>query len=141
MLKRLDYRIKEWEPSFRRYVKSLLKNKNVIVTGDFNVAPNETDLFNPKANINNAGFTLAEREEFRKLLKIGFIDCFRLLYPEKVEYTYFSARGLKCREMNKGWRIDHFLINKDLEKNLLDCLILSNYKGSDHCPIMLKLNI
>ena len=116
----------------------MLKVKNVILTGDFNVAPNEIDLFNPKGNLNNAGYTVNEREEFKKLLELGLIDCYRYLYPEKVEYTYFSSRG-KCREMNKGWRIDHFLINKDLENNLTKCQILSNYMGSDHCPILLNL--
>ena len=70
---------------------------------------------------------------------MGLIDCFRLLYPDSIKYTYFSARGNDCRASNQGWRIDHYLVNKQMEKNIIDCVILNDYYGSDHCPITLKV--
>lgn len=119
----------------------MLKYKNVIVTGDFNVAPQSIDLFNPNVSTKSSGYTPQEREEFRKLLKLGMTDCFRHLYPGKINYTYFSARAINSRASNHGWRIDHFLVNKEIEENIKNCEILSEYYGSDHCPIKLKIFI
>ena len=81
-LSRLDYRMK-WEDDFRDYVSSLKKKKMVIICGDFNVAHNEIDIKNAKANIGNAGFTYEERGKFNELLDSGFVDTFRYFYLDK----------------------------------------------------------
>ena len=106
-LKRLPYRMK-WEDDFRAYLKSLEKDKPVILCGDLNVAHNEIDLKNPKANRKNAGFSDQEREKFTELLEAGFIDTFRYFYPDvEGAYSWWSYR-FKAREKNAGWRIDYF---------------------------------
>lgn len=137
-LTRLDYRL-EWEKDFRNYLVNLAKAKPVIVCGDMNIAHNEIDLKNPKANIGNSGFTNEERSEFNKLIQSGFIDTYRYFYPNKEEvYTWWSYMR-SSREKNIGWRIDYFCVSNQLKNQLLDAKIHFNIMGSDHCPVELDL--
>lgn len=137
-LTRLDYRL-EWEKDFRNYLVNLAKAKPVIVCGDMNVAHNEIDLKNPKANIGNSGFTNEERSEFNKLIQSGFIDTYRYFYPDKEEvYTWWSYMR-SSRHKNIGWRIDYFCVSNQLKNQLLDAKIHFNIMGSDHCPVELDL--
>ena len=136
-LARLDYRM-EWEDEFRNYLKKLEEKKPVIVCGDMNVAHEEIDLKNPKTNRKNAGFTDQEREKFSRLIDAGFIDTYRYLYPEKVEYSWWSYR-FRAREKNAGWRIDYFLVSESLKDRIRDAVIHTSVMGSDHCPVELDL--
>lgn len=139
-LERLDYRML-WEDVFRNYLKELEKNKPIIVCGDLNVAHEEIDLKNPKTNRKNAGFTDEERNKIGVLLEEGFIDTYRYFYPDKEEaYSWWSYR-FNAREKNAGWRIDYFLISKNLKEKLIDADIHMNVTGSDHCPIELKIEL
>ncbi|WP_026895362.1 exodeoxyribonuclease III [Clostridiisalibacter paucivorans] len=138
-LARLDYRM-DWEDVFRAYLKELDSKKPVILCGDLNVAHKEIDLKNPKNNKKNAGFSDEEREKMTKLLSSGFIDTFRYFYPEKEEvYTWWSYMR-KARERNSGWRIDYFIVSESLKDKLIDAEIHSEVMGSDHCPVVLKVN-
>ena len=137
-LDRLEYRM-IWENEFRNYLISLNKIKPVILCGDLNVAHEEIDLKNPKTNRKNAGFTDEEREKMTELLKSGFTDSFRYLYPNKTEcYSWWSYMG-HAREKNVGWRIDYFIISKTIEEKVKDSYIYSNVMGSDHCPVGIEL--
>ena len=137
-LSRLDYRMK-WEDDFRTYLKTLEQNKPVIVCGDFNVAHTEIDIKNAKANIGNAGFTYEERDKFTELLNNGFIDTFRYLNPDKTDaYSWWSYMG-HARENNVGWRLDYFVVSKDLINEVVDSMIYREIYGSDHCPIGIEL--
>ena len=139
-LARLDYRMK-WEDDFRAYLLRLNEQKPVILCGDLNVAHTEIDLKNPKTNRRNAGFTDEEREKLSTLLANGFIDSYRYLHPDTTGvYSWWSYR-FKAREKNAGWRIDYFLISERLKKNLTRAEILTDIYGSDHCPVLLELNI
>lgn len=138
-LSRLDYRM-IWEDDFKSYLKTLEETKPVIVCGDFNVAHNEIDIKNAKANIGNAGFTYEERDKFTKLLESGFIDTFRYLNPSEEKYSWWSYMG-KAREKNIGWRIDYFIVSKDIVNKIEDAYIYDEVNGSDHCPIGLDINI
>ena len=137
-LERLEYRM-IWENEFRNYLTSLNKIKPIILCGDLNVAHEEIDLKNPKTNRRNAGFTDEEREKMTELLKSGFTDSFRYLYPNKTEcYSWWSYMG-HAREKNVGWRIDYFIISKTIEEKVKDSYIYSNVMGSDHCPVGIEL--
>lgn len=139
-LARLSYRMK-WENDFKAYLLELKKSKPVIVCGDMNVAHKETDLKNPKTNRKNAGFTDEEREKMTELLDSGFIDTFRYFNTDAEGiYSWWSYR-FRAREKNAGWRIDYFLVSKELEENLVDASIHTDIQGSDHCPVELKINI
>lgn len=137
-LTRLDYRM-EWEDALLEYLKNLEKNKPVVYCGDLNVAHKEIDLKNPKNNRKNAGFTDEERGKMTQLLDNGFTDTFRYFYPDKTEcYSWWSYQ-FKARERNAGWRIDYFIVSKELEPMLIDSKIHSDITGSDHCPVELDI--
>ena len=139
-LKRIEYR-KIWDKDFLNYCISLNKNKPLIITGDFNVAHQEIDIARPKANYNKtSGYTQIEIDGFSNFLDNGFVDIFRKINPENITYTWWNYR-FKARERNVGWRIDYFLINKLLLKNVISVDIENQILGSDHCPITLELNI
>ncbi len=138
-LKRLGYRV-VFENDLREYLKSLMAVKPVIVSGDLNVAHNNIDLKNPSSNHHSAGFTDEERAEFSKLLDIGLVDTFRHLHPEEVKYSYWSYLR-NARATNAGWRIDYFLVSKDILDRVKDSYILDNIYGSDHCPVMLDIDL
>ena len=135
---RLPYRM-QWEDAFRDYLKTLDQKKPLIVCGDMNVAHEEIDLKNPKTNRKNAGFTDEERQKMTELLSSGFIDTFRLLYPDtEGVYSWWSYR-FHAREKNAGWRIDYFLVSDRLKDRVLDSRIDTDVFGSDHCPVELIL--
>jgi len=137
-LARLDYRM-VWEEAFRKYLKKLDSKKPVILCGDLNVAHTEIDLKNPKSNRKNAGFTDEEREKIDILLKSGFTDTFRSIYPEKEGcYTWWSYM-FNARANNAGWRIDYFLVSDRISKDIKDAYIYSDVMGSDHCPVGLEM--
>ena len=138
-LKRLDYRM-SWEDAFREYLCGLDKTKPVIVCGDMNVAHEEIDLKNAKANVGNPGFSDEERAKFTELLAAGFTDSFRYLYPDRRDaYSWWSYRAA-ARERNVGWRIDYFVVSDRLRGNIKDAYILPEITGSDHCPVGLDMS-
>ena len=139
-LERLEYRQK-WEDDFRNYLLNLNNNKPVIFCGDLNVAHNEIDLKNPKTNRRSAGFTDEERNKMTELQNAGFIDTFRYLHPTKENaYTWWSYR-MRAREKNVGWRIDYFLVSDILKDKIIKAEILDDIMGSDHCPVLLEINM
>ena len=137
-LKRIDFRL-GFDEAFRAHLVSLKKKKGVIATGDFNVAKEPIDLKNPKPNEGHAGYSIEERESFRKTLSEGFIDTFRYFYPDKEgEYSWWSYM-FHAREKNAGWRIDYFIVSDDMKEKLQDAAILKDVYGSDHAPVSLIL--
>ncbi|KAI6655059.1 DNA-(apurinic or apyrimidinic site) lyase [Oopsacas minuta] len=139
-LLRLDYR-QRWDVDFTKYLCELDKKKPVILCGDLNVAHQEIDLANPKSNRNKtAGFSDEERAGFTELLNSGFIDSYRKLYPNKEgAYSWWSYIG-NAREKNVGWRLDYFVVSTRFMGEVNDVVIQSEEKGSDHCPVMLKIH-
>ena len=139
-LARLDYRMK-WEEDFKSYLLELDKKKPVIVCGDLNVAHKEIDLKNPKTNRKNAGFSDEEREKMTKLLESGFVDSFRYFYPDKTDiYSWWSYR-FSARAKNAGWRIDYFLVSDRIKENMKGAEIHTEILGSDHCPVLLNIDL
>ena len=138
-LARIDYRL-EFEDCFRAYLGRLKEKKPTVVCGDLNVAHNEIDLKNPKSNRGNAGFSDEERGKFGELLDSGFVDSFRFLHPEEVKYSWWSYR-FKARQNNAGWRIDYFLVSADAADRIRKAEIWNQYEGSDHCPVMLEIDL
>ena len=137
-LERLNYRM-IWEDEILKYFKRLEENKPVVYCGDLNVAHEEIDIKNPKTNHFSAGFTDEEREKMTRLLSSGFIDTYRYLYPDKVEYSWWSYMR-QAREKNIGWRIDYFIVSDSLKEKIKDAKIHTEIYGSDHCPVELDLD-
>lgn len=139
-LARIDYRM-EFEDDLRAYFTELDAVKPVIYCGDLNVAHQEIDLKNPKPNRGKAGFSDEERCKLTQLIESGFTDVFRYMYPDATGiYSWWSYR-FNARANNAGWRIDYFLVSDRLKDKVRDINILTEIMGSDHCPVMLELNI
>lgn len=139
-LARIDYRM-QWEDDLRSYLLALDAKKPVILCGDLNVAKEEIDLKNPGPNRGTPGFSDEERDKLRTLLAAGFTDSFRLLYPEATGvYSWWSLR-YGARSRNAGWRIDYFIISNRLADKVQKAEIHMETMGSDHCPVMLELDV
>lgn len=138
-LERLEYR-QIWEDEIRKYMLDLNNKKPVIMCGDLNVAHKEIDLKNPSTNHRSAGFTDEERNKMTELLESGFIDTYRYMYPEKIEYSWWSYMR-QARSRNIGWRIDYFITSNELKDKIEDAKIHTEIMGSDHCPIELDIKI
>ncbi len=138
-LARLDYRM-FFEDELRNHLLKLNEKKPVVYCGDLNVAKEEIDLKNPQSNHFNPGFSDEERQKMRDLLASGFVDTFRTLYPAKAEYSWWSYR-FNARMKNIGWRIDYFIVSERLMQHVTDSKILGEVMGSDHCPVVLEMNL
>jgi exodeoxyribonuclease-3 len=114
------------------------RGERLIICGDFNTAHREIDLRNPKQNATTSGFMPEERDWIDRYLDHGFVDVYRALYPDRVQYTWWTYR-FGARERNIGWRLDYFLISEGLMESVLDVRIQEEVLGSDHCPVTLTL--
>ncbi len=135
---------KSWYDSFiKKIKKTLLENQNIIIAGDFNVIPNEIDVYDHKKYENDALFVLEIRKKFRELINLGFQDIYRYFNKDKQEYTFWDYMA-GAWQKNHGMRIDHFLISNNLLGNVINVNIdkrpRSKIKPSDHTPIELELN-
>jgi exodeoxyribonuclease-3 len=120
-------------------IRLIKTGKSIIVVGDYNIAPTAIDLYDPIKLAKESGFLPEEREWFGKFLDLGFVDTFRYIHPnEDKKYSWWSYREL-ARISNRGWRIDHIAITKDLLPFLKSAEILDQVEGSDHCPVMIEL--
>ena len=138
-LTRLEWRLR-WEERFLRYLKELEETHPVVLCGDLNVAHEEIDIKNAKANRGKSGFTDEERERMTTLLGSGFVDTFRALHPDVTgEYSWWSYR-FHARENNAGWRIDYFIVSEALRGRITSASIHQEIMGSDHCPVELVLS-
>ena len=135
---------KNWLTSFIKKVKKeLTANSNLIISGDFNIIPEEIDVYDYKRYENDALFRLEIRKKYRELINLGFNDIYRHFNKSKQEYTfwdYFAGSWQK----NYGMRIDHFLVSNNLLENIKSINInkkpRSKTKPSDHTPIELEIN-
>ena len=137
-----EYKI-NWLNKFLKSVKKTLVNeKNIIISGDFNIIPEEIDVHDHTRYLNDALFKIEIRKIFRELLNYGFKDIFRLLKKNKQEYTFWDYMAGSWQK-NYGLRIYHFLISDNLLENIKNIEInkkpRSKSKPSDHTPIELEI--
>lgn len=137
-LERVEYKLE-----FYAHLLELCKllhdrGEAIIITGDFNTSHMPIDLKNAKANEKTSGFLPEEREWVQTFLDNGFVDVFRRLYPDKVQYTWWTYR-LNARARGIGWRLDYYLVSEALVPRVKDVIIHDEVMGSDHCPVELVL--
>lgn len=138
---RVPFKLAFYETLMAQLEKRLAAGDRVIVGGDFNTAHEAIDLANPRANVNTTGFLPEERAVLQRFLDLGFKDVFRDRHPdEKGHYTWWSNRP-GVREKNVGWRIDYFLVSENLVDRVKDVSILCEVKGSDHCPVVIEVEV
>jgi len=136
---RLKYKL-EFYDAFLKFIIKLRKNgERVIFCGDVNTAHEAIDLARPKENTENTGFLPIERAWIDKVIKNNFVDIFRKLYPEKTDaYTYWDQKT-RARDRNVGWRLDYFFASSEIIPKIKKTGMMSDYYGSDHCPIWLEI--
>lgn len=116
------------------------RGKPIVLLGDVNVAPEPIDLARPKGNEKTSGFLPEERELLARCLSRGWVDAYRALEPERVQYSWWSNR-FGVREKNIGWRIDHAFVSDDLLPRVKRAFIHDHVRGSDHCPVGIDLDL
>ncbi|MDO8753313.1 MAG: exodeoxyribonuclease III [Anaerolineales bacterium] len=135
---RVDYKLEFYAHLLELCDSLHQQGESIIITGDFNTCHMPIDLKNAKANEKTSGFLPEEREWVQKFLDNGFVDVYRHLYPDRVQYTWWTYR-LQARERGIGWRLDYFLVSESLLPRVKDVIIHENVMGSDHCPVELVL--
>ena len=121
--------------------EKLQKGREIVVVGDYNVAHNDIDVYDPIKLSRESGFLPEERAWMDSFLELGFIDTFRYFHPnEENRFSWWSYYEM-ARPVNRGWRIDYICISKGLQKYLSSADILDQVHGSDHCPVVATLDL
>ena len=136
-LRRLDYRI-AWDKAFGAFVAAL--DRPVLLCGDLNVANTNLDVYDPLTLAGSTGFTNEERLGFRRHLLSQLTDAYRLVHPKERKYSWWSYFD-RAREKGWGWRIDYWLVSPSLESKVEEVEILDGVGGSDHCPVLLDIDL
>jgi exodeoxyribonuclease-3 len=138
-LERLNFKL-NYMDEFQEYINTLKKEiPNLVICGDYNICHEAIDIHNPKMK-GVSGFLPEERTWMGAFINNGFIDSFRFLNQEKQEYSWWSYRA-NSRANNKGWRLDYAMVSESLKDKITRAYILSEAKHSDHCPIVVELDI
>ena len=124
------------------YITEMVRSKSGkwIILGDFNMAHQDIDLARPKQNRNNNMFTEEEREHMGSFSQIGMIDVFRDVYADEQKFTWWPY-AYNARERNVGWRLDYIFVSENIKDKIKRVEILNEVLGSDHCPVLLELDI
>ncbi len=135
---------KDWLNTFVKEIKKILNNnKNIIIGGDFNIIPEEIDVYDFEKYKNDALFKIEIRKKFRELINLGFVDAYRYLNKKKQEYTFWDYMAGSWQK-NYGLRIDHFLVSNNLTDNIKKIFINKKPRGkvkpSDHTPVEIDIN-
>jgi len=130
-----------WLEDFLQYIDDLRKQrKKLVISGDYNICHKAIDIHNPVSNKKSSGFLPEERAWMDRFYEIGFIDCFREFNNDPHHYTWWSYR-FNARSKNLGWRIDYHWVTENLKDKLKRCVILPDAVHSDHCPVLVEINL
>jgi exodeoxyribonuclease-3 len=140
---KFDYKLKWFERLTKHASDLLAAGKPVLLTGDYNVMPTELDVYKPERWVKDALFRPEVRDAFKTLVSQGWTDAIRKLYPDQVIYTFWDYFR-NAYERNAGLRIDHFLLNPEIEKRLVAAGVDREVRGwektSDHAPVWIELS-
>ncbi|HEY5562575.1 MAG TPA: exodeoxyribonuclease III [Clostridiaceae bacterium] len=137
---RLDYKLRFYDAILDYCNNLVLDGKKLVICGDYNTAHTEIDIKNAKANEKTSGYLIIERLWLDKLIENGYTDTFRYMNPDTIKYSWWSYM-FKSRERNTGWRIDYHFVSNNLLQEVKSVDILNEVFGSDHCPVVVELNL
>ena len=137
--KRLDFKVDFCNALLDELKTLKSEGKNLVITGDYNIAHHPIDVYNPKNCEGKSGYLPEERAWLDELEDAGFIDTFRMFDEIEENFTWWSYRT-RARERNAGWRLDYFYVNEEIKDNVKSATILNEIYGSDHCPVTLELD-
>ncbi|MDE2077269.1 MAG: exodeoxyribonuclease III [Burkholderiales bacterium] len=132
-----------WLEALQAWLSNELKqHPQVVLMGDFNIAPTDMDVYDPIAWKDQIHCTVPEREHFQRLLDLGFSDAFRLFEQPAKSWSWWDYRNLAFRK-NQGLRIDHILVSPALKSKVQACVIdkapRKNERPSDHAPVVVTI--
>ena len=141
---KFEYKIK-WLNCLASFLDEQVKRGELIcLVGDFNIAPSNIDIHDPEKYEGKLMASEIERNALNNVLKGRLIDTFRIFEKNTGYWSWWDYRN-NSYELNKGWRIDHIYISKELSSKLKSCVIDSlpraNLRPSDHAPVMIDLNL
>ena len=137
---RLEYKL-QYMKEFMAYIGKLKEDiPNLVICGDYNICHEAIDIHDPIRNSKVSGFLPWEREWLSDFLDLGFTDSFRKLNKDPDKYSWWSYRA-NSRLNNKGWRIDYNLVSNAISAKIKSSTILDKIVHSDHCPIVVELNL
>ena len=126
---------------FKVYIDEVKKEQeNIIIIGDYNIVHTELDIHNPERKDKPSGYRPDERAWLDNLYSTGFHDAFRLVYPDEVLFSWWSYRA-GSRQRNKGWRIDYISVSDSLKDKVKDVKFYKDIVFSDHCPVVLDIDL
>jgi len=132
----------QWYKAFSKRMEELLRRyPKVLIVGDFNIALEDNDVWDPILLKDTVGTFPEEREALKALLSVGFVDVFRALYPKKVQFTWWDYRQGRIWK-NQGMRIDYVFSSETLMPSIEDVYVVEeirkrrNPKPSDHAPVV-----
>ncbi len=137
---KFDYKLNFYK-ALASYATGITESEELVIFGgDMNIAPYDIDVYSPEELKDSTGFSLRERESLRSFISsTGMEDCFRSLWPDKIEFSWWDYRGSAFRN-NQGMRIDHLLASPLMLDKLYDCYIEKDMrdakKPSDHAPVV-----
>jgi exodeoxyribonuclease III len=139
---KFDYKLAWFERLTKHAASLMASDKDVVLTGDYNVMPTEKDVYKPERWVDDALFRPETRAAFAKLVSQGWTDAVRKLYPDETIYTFWDYfRNAYGR--NAGLRIDHFLLSPSLAKRLREAGVDKEVRGwektSDHAPVWIEI--
>lgn len=139
-INRLDHKL-QYMADFQDYINRLKQDRpRLVISGDYNICHRAIDIHDPVRNANVSGFLPVERAWIDNFINTGFVDSFRHFNQEPHQYSWWSYRA-NARANNKGWRIDYNMVSQPLKDNLERAVILPEARHSDHCPILVDLNV
>jgi len=126
---------------FTEYILNLRKErKEILICGDYNICHKPIDINHPERHTKSSGFLPEERAWFDRFIETGMVDTFRVYDQSPEKYSWLSFRA-NARAKNLGWRIDYHLISEDARKRLQNAAILHDVTHSDHCPVVVEMDI
>jgi exodeoxyribonuclease III len=133
-----------WLDALRDWLRAeLAAHPRLVLMGDFNVAPEDRDVYDPVAWAGQIHCTPEEREHFRALVGLGLVDAFRLFEQPPKSWSWWDYRNMAFRK-NQGLRIDHILVSEALKAQVDACVIdklpRKNERPSDHAPVVVELH-
>ncbi len=137
---RLKFKMEFYDAFLERIEELKRGNQRIVFTGDVNTAHQGIDLARPKENEKVSGFLPEEREWIDSVISRGYVDTFRQLHPEDVQYSWWDLKS-RARERNVGWRIDYVFVSQDMMPSVKRAFIMTDVMGSDHCPVGIELEI
>ena len=142
---KFEYKL-NWFKRLKKYFRKNFKPTDLVIwVGDFNIAPTDIDVYDPKGLFGHVCFCAEVQQALEDVMEFGFVDVFRKHCPEPNQYTFWDYRLPGALKANRGWRLDHIMATEPLAKKSTACYIdkepRAKERPSDHTPIIVEFRL